>query len=181
MRKKKRNPDMSNKFGKNYPYSMEEFQDYVISFLDRRIRNYTLSHIINYCGMVEYDPKVIRYIQQYPDEFRNLFNDGWWRSQHNEEELEMRRHPNRSQRWIGHRLEKRRNNLIKDLFRNVRGVDLMELMTGLCPLCGLMENIDDMRRWRRPSIQEFCPSCWQGHIRPYLQNVIAYSLDSNPN
>ena len=94
----------------------------------------------------------------------------WWRSQHNREEVEMRRHPNRSQHWIGNRLEKARTEFISGVFDN----QAPEQEIG-CRLCFSSRGSPfDMNAG-------FCPSCWERYAHPYLNAVISYALDSNPN
>jgi hypothetical protein len=45
-----------------------------------------------------------------------LETDSYWKEQMNEEEREMRKHPNRSFNWIPNRLRERRSQLRQDLF-----------------------------------------------------------------
>ena len=178
MNKKKLRMDKRRKSrSQTYPktYSLRQFQDLVLSFFDRRIRHYALSHIINYCGVLTYDPKVVRLIQQYPTEYRNLFNDSWWRSQHNPEELEMRKHPTRGRQWIGSRLTTERNDLIFNVFHQEGSIKLSS-SPQLCRLC-----YNDVPAFLTEKQAGFCVECWRRYAHPYLNDVIAYSLDSNPN
>ena len=44
-------------------------------------------------------------------DYRNLNNDSWWREKMTDEEIEMRKHPNRSHGWIPNRLGEERDAL----------------------------------------------------------------------
>lgn len=51
------------------------------------------------------------FIQENADDLKNLNNDSYWRAKMTPEDREMRRHPNRSSRWIPNYLEKQRTEL----------------------------------------------------------------------
>jgi hypothetical protein len=76
-----------------------------MNFQRGKILNWTYFNITE-----DFETPTKKIIEQM-DDYRNLENDGYWRSKMTDEERKMKRHPNRSPRWIPNRLEKQRDEL----------------------------------------------------------------------
>lgn len=75
--------------------------------------NFQRNKILNwtYYNILEDNETPIQRIIEQMDNYINLENDSYWRAKMTDEEREMKKHPNRSWRWIPNRLEKQRDEL----------------------------------------------------------------------
>ncbi len=88
--------------------------------------NLQKKHILNWTylditGSDYFDAVTKLQIIEQLEDYQNLHNDQYWRNKMNDKEREMRSHPNRSHKWIPHRLEKRRDELRRVLMDYILG------------------------------------------------------------
>lgn len=69
------------------------------------------ANIINWQYLSQVSGDLRLFMLGHSDNFKNLDNKSYWRGQMTEEEIKMRRHPNRSAAWIPNRIEKIRHEL----------------------------------------------------------------------
>ena len=68
--------------------------------------------ITPFCINFNFHTDYFHWMLDHKEALENINNTGWWRSQKNEEERNMPRHPNRTPDWIPTRLTKIRRTLI---------------------------------------------------------------------
>jgi hypothetical protein len=79
------------------------------------------THVINWTGAGYANLQKV--IAENLEDYRNLDNDDYWRQQMTDEEIEMKRHPNRGFGWMPNRLQEIRNQLRYNLLDIVVGKD----------------------------------------------------------
>ena len=148
---------------------------------------------INWFGMATAEWNKL--IEQHKTDLIHLNDTHYWRSKHTDQEIEMRKHPNRGMDWIGTRLEEVRSSLLNRMLDLIVGRD-QHLPVGAyvyshervpCMMCGLTDEEwwdinEEIWNLKLPEGSSYsgipwqssghCPSCWENTIWPRIQTHI---------